>query len=93
VGKDAVLHPDTFDTSKKININLSDFNTVATRKRFTSEQGVAYVKRPLLLGCKNIFRIKILHSEQMSINIGIDRVQPKAQFEVSMKLGMKQESG
>ena len=78
IGKDAVLHPDTFDTVRKTNINLSDFCTVAQRKKFTSEEGVAYIKRPLLLGCKNIFRIKILSSEQLNINMGIERVQPKA---------------
>ena len=72
IGKDAVLHPDIFDSARKENVTISDFNTVITRKRFATSEGIAYVKRPIVMGCKNIYRFKVLASETMSINIGLE---------------------
>ena len=67
---------DMFDEDLSNQVALSDFNSVAKRKYFSKEGGVAYVLRPVEPTKVNTYVFKILKSKKCDLWFGIEREEP-----------------
>ena len=69
---------DQFDNKAGFHIKYHEDYRVITRKRFFSDGGVAYLRRPLNpIVSKNIFRFFIKKTKKAEIFIGIEKKNPK----------------
>ena len=73
-------------------MQLSNFNTVAQRKKYFNDGGIVFLKRNLDPLRKSTFSFKVREGNYPDVLIGLERPEPKHVFFVDLKSGLKAET-